>query len=74
VAEFVNKYRITYPIVFSSYTLVETEVGTVDALPTTYVYDPTGKQVIFQEGIVSRVDVEAYLALKSKHPDQAAKK
>jgi thiol-disulfide isomerase/thioredoxin len=74
VAEFVKKYGITYPIVYSSYTAVETEVGTVEALPTTYVYDPTGKQVIFQEGVVSRADVEAYLALKSKHPDQAAKK
>ena len=74
VAEFVAKYGITYPIIFSSYTTAETEVGTVEALPTTYMYDPTGKQVIFQEGLLSRADVEAYLALKSKHPDQTVKK
>lgn len=74
VAEFVSKYAIPYPIIFSSYTTAETEVGTVDALPTSYLYDPSGKQVIFQEGMVSRADVEAFLFLKSKHPDQKAEK
>ncbi len=70
VDEFTKKYAITYPIVFSSYTTAETEVGVVDALPTSYLYDPSGKQVIFQEGLVSRADVEAFLLLKNKHPDQ----
>lgn len=70
VAEFTAKYAIPYPIVVSSYTMVETEVGPVEALPTTYLFDPTGKQVIFQEGALTRADVEAYLFLKSKHPDQ----
>ena len=74
VAEFVSKYRIPYPVVYGSYTASETEVGTVDGLPTTYIYDPSGKQVIFQEGAVSRADVEAFLELKKKHPDQALKK
>ena len=74
VAEFVAKYGIPYPIIFSSYTTAETEVGTVENLPTTYMYDPTGKQVIFQEGAVSRADVEAFLELKKKHPDQALTK
>lgn len=74
VGEFVSKYSIPYPIVVSSYTAAETEVGTVDALPTSYLYDPSGKQVIYQEGMVSRADVEAFLLLKSKHPDQKAEK
>ena len=74
VAEFVSKYAITYPIVFTSYTTAETEVGVVEALPTSYLYDPSGKQVIFQEGLVSRADVEAFLFLKNKHPDQKAEK
>jgi thiol-disulfide isomerase/thioredoxin len=67
VSEFVSKYAIPYPIIISSYTAAETEVGVVDALPTTYLYDPTGKQIIFQEGVVSRSDVETLLALKNKH-------
>ena len=69
VAEFVSKYAIPYPIIVSSYTASESEVGTVEALPTSYLYDPTGKQVIFQEGMLTRADVEAYLFLKNKHPD-----
>ena len=67
VTEFVSKFAIPYPIIISSYTASETEVGTVEALPTTYLYDPTGKQVIYQEGAVSRSDVETLLALKNKH-------
>lgn len=74
VAEFITKYAIPYPIVFSSYTTAETEVGIVEALPTSYLYDPTGKQVIFQEGLVSKDDVETFLTLKNKHPDQAVAK
>jgi len=74
VGEFVSKYAIPYPIIVSSYTAAETEVGTVDALPTSYLYDPSGKQVIYQEGMVSRADVEAFLLLKGKHPDQKAEK
>ena len=69
VAEYITKYGVTYPIVFSSYTTAETEVGSVEALPTTYMFDPNGKQVIFQEGLLTRSDVEDYLALKNKHPD-----
>jgi thiol-disulfide isomerase/thioredoxin len=74
VDDFIKKYAISYPIIFSSYTTAEAEVGTVEGLPTSYLYDPTGKQVIFQEGLLSRADVEAFLLLKSKHPDQKASK
>jgi len=70
VAAFTAKYAIPYPIVYSSYTMSQTEVGKVDALPTTYLYDPTGKMVVLQEGALTRADVETYLSLKSKHPDQ----
>ena len=70
VADFVAKHAIPFPIIYGSYTMSETEVGKVDVLPTSYLYDPTGKQVIFQEGELTRADVETYLSLKSKHPDQ----
>jgi thiol-disulfide isomerase/thioredoxin len=69
VTEFVSKFTIPYPIIISSYTASETEVGTVEALPTTYLYDPAGKQIIFQEGVVTRSDVETLIALKNKHPN-----
>jgi len=69
ITEFVAKYAIPYPIVYGSYTMAGTEIGTVKALPSTYLYDPKGEAVIFQEGAVSLEDVETYLALKNKHPE-----
>jgi peroxiredoxin len=69
VAQFVAKHAIPYPIIFSSYTMVETEIGTVNSLPTSYLFDPTGNIAIFQESALTRADVEGYLFLKNKHPD-----
>jgi peroxiredoxin len=71
VAEFATKYAISYPIVIGSYTLAENEVGTVEALPTSYLYDPTGKLVSFQEGMVTRDEIETYLALKNKKGNES---
>jgi len=70
ISEFIAKYAIPYPIVYSSYTTAETEVGRVKALPTTYLYDPKGQIVIFQEGEITLEDVETFLALKNKHTEQ----
>jgi thiol-disulfide isomerase/thioredoxin len=67
VAAFMTKYAISYPIVIGSYTMAEYEVGNVEALPTSYLYDPSGKQVSFQEGMVTREEIETYLALKKKN-------
>ena len=66
VAEFAAKYKISYPLVIGSYTLAEAQVGPVSALPTSYLYDPTGKLVSYQEGMVTRGEVETYLFLKNK--------
>lgn len=66
VANFMSKHAISYPIVVGSYTLAEAEVGPVSVLPTSYLYDPTGKLVSRQEGIVTRAEVEMYLLLKNK--------
>lgn len=67
VAEFAARHKISYPLVIGSYTMAETEVGPVTALPTSYLYDPTGKLVSFQEGMVTRSEVETYLFLKNKN-------
>jgi peroxiredoxin len=67
VAEFAAKHKISYPLVIGSYTMAEAEVGPVTALPTSYLYDPTGKLVSFQEGMVTRSEVETYLFLKNKN-------
>ncbi len=66
VAEFVNKYKISYPIIMGSYTMAEAQVGPVNALPTTYLYDPTGKLVSYQEGMVTSAEIDTYIVLKNK--------
>ncbi|MEI7841836.1 MAG: TlpA disulfide reductase family protein [Gallionellaceae bacterium] len=66
VAEFVSKYKISYPIIMGSYTMAEAQVGPVNALPTTYLYDPTGKLVSYQEGMVTSAEIDTYIVLKNK--------
>ncbi len=67
VTEFVNKYKISYPIIMGSYTMAEAQVGPVNALPTTYLYDPTGKLVSYQEGMVTSEEIDTYIVLKNKN-------
>ncbi len=65
VAEFVAKKHVSYPIVFGDYELAS-QVGEVEALPTSYLYDPTGKLVSYQQGMVTKGSVESYIKSKSK--------
>lgn len=67
INEFAAKHKISYPLVLGSYTMAEAQVGPVNALPTTYLYDPEGKLVSFQEGMVTSQDIETYIFLKNKH-------
>lgn len=65
VTEFVSKHAVNYPVVVGDYALAR-QVGEVEALPTSYLYDPSGKLVSYQPGVVSREDVEAFIRSKSK--------
>ena len=65
VVEFVSKKKVPYPTVFGDYSMAE-QVGEVEALPTSYLYDPTGKLVSYQQGMVSKASVESYIKGKSK--------
>ena len=65
VAEFVAKRHISYPIVVGDYDLAA-QVGEVELLPTSYLFDPSGKLVSYQEGVVTRSSVESYIKSKSK--------
>jgi len=51
--------------VLGDYELAE-QVGEVNALPTSYLFDPTGKLVSYQEGMVTRESVESYIKSKNK--------
>src|SRR5512134_3229565 len=65
VMEFVEKLDVTYPIVFGNYKIAE-QIGNVEALPTTYLFDPTGKAVGRQEGAITRDGVEEFIRARRK--------
>ena len=64
VKKFVAKHGITYPVVIGDYKSAD-QVGDIPGLPTSYLYDPTGKQVAGHTGIVTRAGLEEYIQDKS---------
>lgn len=65
VKGFISKKHVSYPVVLGDYDLAE-QIGKVDVLPTSYLFDPTGKLVSYQQGILTRDSVESYIKNKSK--------
>lgn len=64
VTDFAETLLVSYPIVLGSPAIVN-QIGPVQGLPTTYLYNPEGKMVAQQVGPVTRAAVEAYIASKS---------
>ena len=65
VLDFIKKTKITYPIVLGDYNMAS-QIGEFEGLPTSYIFDPTGKLVAQQAGVITRGDVEKYIASKQK--------
>ncbi|MBA3024645.1 MAG: TlpA family protein disulfide reductase [Gammaproteobacteria bacterium] len=63
VREFVNRFAISYPVAVSDYDQAA-QVGEVSVLPTSYLYDPKGELVSYQEGMLTRSSVESYIKSK----------
>ena len=61
--EFVNTKTIPYPVL-STLPVKNTPLGSVPALPTTYIIDPEGKVVAGEIGIVTRENLESYISQK----------
>jgi thiol-disulfide isomerase/thioredoxin len=59
--DFATEQELSYPILRSE-PLATTPLGPVPALPTTYIVDPAGKVVAGDIGIVTRDDIETYIA------------
>ena len=64
VLAFAKQLDISYPIVMGS-DRIAAQIGKVEALPISYLYDPTGKLVSYQQGIVTRAAIEGYIRSKS---------
>jgi len=64
VIRFVDDYFISYPVVLGSYQTAA-QVGPIDGLPASYLYNPQGKLVAQHVGALTRSAVENYIAEKS---------
>lgn len=64
VTDFAEGLMVNYPIVLGNRQLVS-QIGPVQGLPTTYLYNPEGKLVAQQVGAITRAAVEGYIASKT---------
>jgi peroxiredoxin len=64
VLTFAKQMDISYPLVMGD-DKSSAQIGRVDALPTSYLYDPTGKLVSYQAGMLTRTVLENYINSKS---------
>lgn len=63
VREVAARYGISFPLVMGDYKMAA-QIGTVEVLPTNYLYAPNGKLVSHQAGGVTREGVETYIKNK----------
>ena len=64
VTEFAEGLFVNYPIVLGTPQVVN-QIGPVQGLPTTYLFNPEGKMVAQQVGAITREAVESYIASKT---------
>jgi len=67
VTDFADGLLVSYPIVLGNPQVVN-QIGPVQGLPTTYLYNPDGKMVAQQVGAITREAVESHIASKTARP------
>jgi thiol-disulfide isomerase/thioredoxin len=76
VLAFAEQHMLSYPIVLGD-SKAAAEVGPVNGLPTSYLYNPEGKRVAYVVGALTRSAVETYITNKTptlEKPKSAKKK
>ena len=63
VKEFAEQMFISYPVILGSYESAS-QVGAVNGLPTTYLFNPQGKMVAYNVGAITRKAIESYINAK----------
>jgi thiol-disulfide isomerase/thioredoxin len=63
VTDFAKNHRISYPVVLGN-AAIAGQIGDVESLPTTYLYNPQGKVVAYNVGMLTKQAVERYIAPK----------
>lgn len=61
VLDFLKTHPLPYPVVLGDYKIAK-QIGSVEALPTSYLFDQTGKLVSSQSGTVTRESVEKFIS------------
>lgn len=67
VTDFAEGLLVDYPIVLGTPEIVR-QIGPIPGLPTTYLFNPEGKMVAQQVGLITREAVEGYIASKRARP------
>ena len=67
VTDFADGLLVDYPIVLGN-AQVASQIGPVQGLPTTYLYNPDGKMVAQQVGAITRESVESFITRKNPGP------
>jgi len=65
VTDHAAKMRMSYPVVLGTSRVVN-QIGPVQGLPTTYLFNPEGKMVAQQVGPITREAVQKYIASQSE--------
>ena len=63
VIDFAKKHRISYPVVLGNDAIVA-QIGRLEGLPMTYIYNPQGKMVAYNVGALTQKAVEGYIRAK----------
>jgi len=63
VADFAKAHGISYPIVMGNRTVTD-QIGAVEVLPVSFLYNPKGERVSYLAGEVTRASIEAYIIKK----------
>lgn len=63
VKDFADQMFISYPVILGSYDSAA-QVGKIDGLPATYLFNPQGKMVAYNVGAITRKMVENYISTK----------
>ena len=63
VTSFAKKQGINYPVVIGDTESIK-QIGQLEVLPVSYLYNPKGEQVKYFMGEVTRESIEAYIKNK----------
>jgi thiol-disulfide isomerase/thioredoxin len=69
VIDFARQQGIPYPVILGDDKVIE-QIGPVRGLPTTYLYNPQGKLIAYNIGLLSEEAVKKYIAGKQKPGDK----